>query len=270
MEVYRYNLQFEDYVFFATTERGKVFETGWFVHNYALTYALGLALSNYREEPQKPEYEAQLDPVNQAGLYITPAMVLDITRYRINQFNTMGETFILEREKSLGYPAWGFAKMFRPLRQRFAKDRFGNILKDTKGLPISQKNATGYVICQDSLSNSVEYLTNHYQSDAINLFSTQYLRLGKFMAKVKMTMTQAKSVKSVNQARSLSGLLNWADLPTKPQLFDLIASALPTRLIEAARFTTASNLIKAEFDDDPTEVYLPEDMSYLAGREVRT
>ncbi len=269
MEVYRYSLQFEDYVFFATTERGKVFETGWFVHNYALTYALGLALSNYREDPQIPKYEEQLDPLNQAGLYITPAVVLDITQYRINQFNTMGETYILEREKSPGYPAWGFAKMFRPLRQRFARDRLGNILKDTNGLPIFQKNATGYMICRESLRTSVEYLANQYQNDSINLFTTQYLRLGKFMAKVKMTLTQANSVRSVNQAQLVTGLLNWADLPTKPQLFDLIASALPTRLIEAARFTTASNLIKAEFGDDPREVYLPGDMSYLAGREVR-
>lgn len=269
MEVYRYSLQFEDYVFFATTERGKVFETGWFVHNYALTYALGLALSNYREEPQKPEYDAQLNPLNQAGLYITPAVVLDVTRYRINQFNTMSETYILEREKSPGYPAWGFAKMFRPLRQRFAKDRIGNILKDTNGLPIAQKNAIGYVVCRETLGKSVECLANHYQNDDINLFTTQYLRLGKFMAKVKMTLTQAKSVRSVNQAQSVMGLLNWADLPTKPQLFDLIASALPTRLIEAARFTTGANLLKAEFDDDPTQVYLPGDMAYLAGREVK-
>ncbi len=269
MEVYRYSLQFEDYVFYATTERGKVFETGWFIHNYALTYALGLALSNYREDSQKPEYDEQLSPLNQAGVYVTPAMVLEVTRYRINQFNTMGETFILGRGQSLGYPAWGFAKMFRPLRERFVKDRRGNILKDPQGLPIYQKNATGYLICRESLPESVKYLADYYQSDAINILTAQYLRLGKFMAKVKMTLTPAQSVQKVKQARSLAGLLNWADLPTKPQLFNLIASALPTRLIASASFTTASDLIKAEFNDDPTEVYLPGDMIYLGGRGVR-
>jgi len=274
MEVYRYSLQFEDYVFYATTERGKVFETGWFIHNYALTYALGLALSNYREEQQKPDYQGQLAPLNQAGIYITPAMVLDVTRYCINQFNTIGETLVLKREKSPGYPAWGFAKMFRPLGQRFARDRSGNILQDRNSSPIPQKNATGYLICRESLDKSIEHLRQHYESnginsDGINVFPTQYLRLGKFMAKVKMTLTPAKSVSCVNQARSLTGLLNWADLPTQPQLFDLIASALPTRLIASARFLTGSNLIKVEFEDNPTEVYLPADMSYLVGRGVR-
>lgn len=267
MEVYRYNLQFEDYLFYATTERGKVFETGWFIHNYALTYALGLALSNYREESQKPVYQKQLTPLNQAELYLTPAMVLDVTRYRINQFNTIGETLVLKREKSVGYPAWGFVKMFRPLEKKFATDKWGNILKDSNNLPIQQKNATGYLICRESLSKSIEYLRQHYQSDTIDLFTSQYLRLGKFMAKVKMTLTPALSVSSVNQTQILTGLLNWVDLPTKPQLFDLIASALPTRLIESARFITKSNLIKVEFEDKPTEVYLPGDMSYLASRQ---
>lgn len=256
MEVYRYRLQFEDYVFYATTERGKVFETGWFIHNYALTYALGLAVSDYRQFQQKPLYGEQLSPANQAGLYFTPATVLPMTRYRINQFNTMGETFCLGREKSSGYPTWGYAKMFRPRCQR--------LVVNPQGRAISQDNATGYLICRDSLTQSVNYLRDYYKNEQLNLLPTQYLRLGKFTAKVKMSLTLAQSVTIVQQTRSLTGLLNWADLPSKPQRFDLIASALPTRLIEAAYFTQASNLIQAEFSQEPTLVYLPTDMAYLA------
>jgi CRISPR-associated protein Csc1 len=255
VEVYRYRLQFEDYLFYATTERGKVFETGWFIHNYALTYALGLAVSEYRQSSQKPLYREQLSPVNQAGLYFTPATVLPMTRYRINQFNTMGETFYLGREKSSGYPSWGYAKLFRPRRQ-------GGVIEN-QGKEMSQDNATGYLICRDSLSQGVNYLRDYYKNEQLNLFPIQYLRLGKFTAKVKMSLTLAQSVTIVQQARSLTGLLNWADLPSKPQRFDLIASALPTRLIEAAYFTQACALIKAEFSQEPTRVYLPTDMAYF-------
>jgi CRISPR-associated protein Csc1 len=42
MDIYRGQLELLDYVFFATVERGKVYETGAFIHNYALAYALRL------------------------------------------------------------------------------------------------------------------------------------------------------------------------------------------------------------------------------------
>ena len=42
MQIYRGTIELLDYVFYATVERGKVYETGAFIHNYALAYALGL------------------------------------------------------------------------------------------------------------------------------------------------------------------------------------------------------------------------------------
>lgn len=257
MEVYRYYLQFEDYVFYATNERGKVFETGWFIHNYALTYALGLALSNYREEKQKADYLNQFQPLNQAGIYLTPAQVLDTTRYLINQFNTIDETFTLKREQSVGYPAWGFAKMFRPLANKLIRDKSGNVTY--------KSNAMGYLICHDSLTNSLANLRQQYQIEDLNLLPIQYLRLGKFMAKVKMTLEKATSVKLVNQSQPINGMLNWSDLLTKPQLFDLIASALPTRLLESARYLTPTPLLQVNFESQSETVYLPQNMSYLGG-----
>jgi CRISPR-associated protein Csc1 len=54
MEVYRGALELLDYVFFATTERGKVYETGAFIHNYALAYAFRLASAPYSSVTQEP------------------------------------------------------------------------------------------------------------------------------------------------------------------------------------------------------------------------
>lgn len=252
MEVYRYFLQFEDYVFYATTERGKVFETGWFIHNYSISYALNLARSHYREEGQKPSYKRDLTPINEAGIYLTPAQVLDNTRYCINQFNTMDETFTLTRGKSLGYPAWGFVKMFRPISQKTVISKPNQFLA----------NAFGYLICQDSLIMSMERLSNVYDAE-INILPIQYLRLGKFMAKVKMTLKKATSVNLVNNSQTVNGMLNWSDLVTKPQLFDLIASALPTRLLENSRYLVPTRLLEVKFADGEV-IYLPSDMNYLA------
>ncbi len=60
MELYRCDITLHDYLFFATTERGKVAETGPFIHNYALTYALGWAIAPWRNEVQKPHYREDL------------------------------------------------------------------------------------------------------------------------------------------------------------------------------------------------------------------
>jgi hypothetical protein len=72
MEVYRGALELLDYVFFATTERGKVYETGAFIHNYALAYAFRLASAPYSSVIQEPHYEDELRPANERGVYLTP------------------------------------------------------------------------------------------------------------------------------------------------------------------------------------------------------
>ena len=70
MEIYRGKLELLDYVFFATVERGKVYETGAFIHNYALAYALRLAAAPYSHTVQEPHYEEELSPLNEQGIYI--------------------------------------------------------------------------------------------------------------------------------------------------------------------------------------------------------
>jgi len=90
MEIYRGRLELLDYVFFATMERGKVYETGAFIHNYALTYAMRLASAPYSHLIQEPHYEEELRPLNEQGLYITRAGSL-IVGHPMVQFNTIAE-----------------------------------------------------------------------------------------------------------------------------------------------------------------------------------
>jgi CRISPR-associated protein Csc1 len=111
MQVYRCDLNLHDYLFFATTERGKVAETGPFLHNYALTYALGWATSPWHNEVQKPHYREELAQVERR--YVTPGTLVQGS-YLTTQYNTLSESYALSRGRSTGYPDWGFIKCFCP------------------------------------------------------------------------------------------------------------------------------------------------------------
>ncbi len=100
-------------MFFASMEKGKVAETAPLLHNYALAYALGWASSPYYHERQIPQYREHLQALNTQGIYIYPAIPLEVS-HRLMQYNTIDETFVLKKEKNIGYPNWGYIKCIRP------------------------------------------------------------------------------------------------------------------------------------------------------------
>lgn len=110
---YHVQIELEDYLFFASQEKGKVAETAPLLHNYALAYALGWSTSPYYHEKQKPAYAEQLCPLNEAGLYIFPASPLKVS-HCLMQYNTTSEAFLMIREQSTGFPNWGYIKCIRP------------------------------------------------------------------------------------------------------------------------------------------------------------
>ncbi len=109
--VYRCDLTLHDYLFFASTERGKVAETSPFVHNYALTYALGWVQTVWHNALQVARYQDDLIPIR--NHYITPARLVQGVSV-VMQYNTLSEQLKMEKQRSIGYPDWGFIKCFRP------------------------------------------------------------------------------------------------------------------------------------------------------------
>jgi CRISPR-associated protein Csc1 len=73
MHIYRLCLTLQDPLYFATRELGRLYATERYLHNYALTYALGLARSSYHDVEHVPHYQDDIEPLNQRGIYITPA-----------------------------------------------------------------------------------------------------------------------------------------------------------------------------------------------------
>ncbi|MGB6016214.1 MAG: type I-D CRISPR-associated protein Cas5/Csc1 [Nodosilinea sp.] len=128
--IYRGTLELHDNLYYATREIGRLYETEPVLHNYALCYALGLVdsekyattvseESGYRYfcPEQVPTYEAHLTPLNQQGIYVTPARavrhtaVLSTWKYADNRYH-------VEMQKTQkNIPSFGRAKEIAPESQ---------------------------------------------------------------------------------------------------------------------------------------------------------
>ncbi len=227
MELYRCDLTLHDYLFFATTERGKVAETGPFVHNYALTYALGWAASSWHNAIQKPHYREDLAQVGRK--YITPARLLHGS-YLLNQYNTLSESYNLNKVQSVGYPDWGYIKCFRP----------GTLFRS-------------YVV-----SAEVVYFPHYLR---LGKFMAK--------TSVKITPAQNLHLHLAPEKRapqrSTYPLLNWDDLAVsdRPVAFDIIVNVLPGHLIDNPVFDdTQHAYLTATFTDEDVSVHIPLNMGY--------
>ncbi|MEO1354105.1 MAG: type I-D CRISPR-associated protein Cas5/Csc1 [Cyanobacteria bacterium J06635_15] len=129
-QIYRCTLELHDNLYYATREIGRLYETEPVLHNYALCYALGLVdsaqyattvpeESTYRYfcPEQVPMYEAHLTPLNQQGIYVTPARairhgtLLNTWKYADNRYH------VEMKKTQKNIPSFGRAKEIAPESQ---------------------------------------------------------------------------------------------------------------------------------------------------------
>ncbi|MBE9078962.1 type I-D CRISPR-associated protein Cas5/Csc1 [Romeria aff. gracilis LEGE 07310] len=125
--IYRCTLELHDSLYYATREIGRLYETEPVLHNYALCYALGLvdsdryatavsAENSYRYfcPEQVPMYEAHLTPLNQQGIYVTPARAVYHTAV-LNTWKYADNRYHVEMQKTQkNIPSFGRAKEIAP------------------------------------------------------------------------------------------------------------------------------------------------------------
>jgi CRISPR-associated protein Csc1 len=125
--IYRCQLELHDSVYFATREIGRLYETEPVLHNYALCYALGLIDSDrysttvpeehsyrYFCPEQVPKYAEHLTPLNQQGIYITPARSVHHTAV-LNTWKYADNRYHVEMQKTQkNIPSFGRAKEIAP------------------------------------------------------------------------------------------------------------------------------------------------------------
>lgn len=110
MYIYLGTLTLHENLFYATREIGRLYETGRYLHNYALTYALELAVAPYFHNEQMPRYAEQLTPLNNRGIYVTPARGTAVS-YVLNTFKYASNLYHVEMVKGrFNTPSFGRAK----------------------------------------------------------------------------------------------------------------------------------------------------------------
>jgi CRISPR-associated protein Csc1 len=80
MHIARCHMTLHDNLFYASREFGRFYETEKYLHNYGLTYALGLVqpAPAYFNGSQEPRYQEELQPERVGGCYVTPAHPLRV------------------------------------------------------------------------------------------------------------------------------------------------------------------------------------------------
>lgn len=110
MRLYTCQLTFQENLFYATREVGRLYESGRFLHNYALTYALGLAQTTYFHSQQTPNYREELEPLNERNIYVTPGRGTNIW-YQLVTFKYADNHYRVKMSPgSRNTPSFGRAK----------------------------------------------------------------------------------------------------------------------------------------------------------------
>jgi CRISPR-associated protein Csc1 len=113
MQIYRCRLTLQDPLFHATRELGRLYETGRYLHNYALTYAFGMAVSPWFHREQVPHYADDLRPLG-GQVYVTPAQPEQVM-FQLSTFKYGEEILHVEMQQAeRNTPSFGRAKEIAP------------------------------------------------------------------------------------------------------------------------------------------------------------
>lgn len=110
MVITQCKLTLHDHLFYATREMGRLYETGHYLHNYSLTYGLGLVKPPYFHPNQVPRYQAHLQPLNKLGVYVTPAKPIqyDFVFHIFKRANV--DYYSYQPQTTVNMPIYGRAK----------------------------------------------------------------------------------------------------------------------------------------------------------------
>lgn len=97
-------------LFYSTREIGRLYETGRYLHNYGLTYALEFAVAPYFNATAVPRYAEDLSALNQQEVYVTPAQPIAV-EFELNTFKYADNRYRVKMElSSRNTPSFGRAK----------------------------------------------------------------------------------------------------------------------------------------------------------------
>jgi CRISPR-associated protein Csc1 len=242
VHIYRCEITLWEHVFFSSREISAFFQTEPLIGNYALAYALGLARSPYHVDAdtngrQRVSYKSDLLPLNERGVYITPATVSGTPRFALSQFNAQADAYwyaftqnaivVKQDDQQAEYDGQNWY-VITPAVKRRSKARPANFPQHGKIKMLALGNrAIAYILSQGPL----EQLLPSYKLPA-------YFRLGKWMSKAALAVTQQQCNPTWRDDVTVEDFLNPVDLPDPSALnaFDLV-SIHPVPLIRNVRMS---------------------------------
>jgi CRISPR-associated protein Csc1 len=198
MFVYRLELTLLEKVFFASREIDELFQTEPVLGNYALTYALGLAVSPYRlsEREDRPYYREDLSALNERGVYITPGTPLGAPALQVERFNGMVESY------------W-----YKMANNAVVSDLAVRL--DDARAPVMNFPQKGRL---RMLSRGNRFSCYVFTREALPL--PRYIRLGKFLGKTRVEVVKEWRDPPTNSVRgvSVAAFLNPLDLSSETEI----------------------------------------------------
>jgi CRISPR-associated protein Csc1 len=247
MHIYRCCLTLLEATFFSSREVSNTYYTEPCLGHIALAYALNLCQSPYFNDGTI-HYKTHLGQLNEQGIYVTPAAIEGQPRFTLRQFNAQPDAYwyamanntIVTRPDGTWAYKHGAAWYIQTRRSDKGKKvslenrpQFGRI----RALSIGNR-ATGYVLSREPLA------------------LPSYIRLGKFMSKARLDVTEQKAEVVERDEVIVPALLSLADLPPQLSLgvFDLV-NIPPSPLIRNAR-------LGGQFYQLSGQTYLPVGMRF--------
>ena len=212
-------------IFFASRELSDTYYTEGTIGNYALAYAFGWARSPYRltgRDTGRPRYIEDLTPLRNQN-YILPAWSVEGgVSFRFERFNALSDSY------------W-----YAMTNNRVATAR--------EDLPLSRtgKKPSTYRPSNFPQTGRLRMIErgNRFQTLVFgDRELPEYIRVGKFMSKVRLDVVQKLDVTLLQEAEyCCNTTLNSADLPASIELlaFDLIAIP-PASLLKNLTFRGAA------------------------------
>jgi CRISPR-associated protein Csc1 len=224
--IYRCTLTLQEATFFSSREVSSFYQTEPFIGNYALAYALKLCQSPYFNDGTI-RYKADLGALNERGIYVTPAAIMNEPRFVVGWFNAQPDTYwyAMGNNAIVTKPDGAWAE--KRTAAWFIVEHEG-----TSGRKVRVENRPQFGrIRMLAIGNHAVFYVMSEQ--ALQLPS--YIRLGKFMSKARVDVQQLQTER-IEEAVATCALLNPTDLPetAHPLAYDLL-NVPPTPLLRNAR-----------------------------------
>ncbi|MCA9998454.1 MAG: type I-D CRISPR-associated protein Cas5/Csc1, partial [Anaerolineales bacterium] len=180
----------------------------------ALAYAFGLAQAPYFNQGEI-HYARDLAALNEQGVYITPGTLTAAPRFTFGQFNAQPDAywFAFANNAIVSRSDGAWVEKSGPVW-------YEHLSGERRKIGLENRPQHGRIRMLAIGNTAVCYLISR---DPLTL--PRYIRLGKFMSKARVTVTEQPVNIVQRQNQQLDILLNPADLPPEYRLaaFDLVA-----------------------------------------------